>query len=137
MRPRLHNLIFVFMALGVVLGLLLGQVEDKSSEGFTTFLDVFDLGTIIRRLIKGSFADIFVGNWNSESGSDLNQLLFIDLFLVVGDVLSFARFAHAVSLDGFGKDDRRLPLMIRSGLESCINFFWVMSSASHPFEFLV
>ena len=35
---RLHNLIFLFMALGVVLGLLLAGVEDKESEAFQTTL---------------------------------------------------------------------------------------------------
>ncbi|MDA1195282.1 MAG: dicarboxylate/amino acid:cation symporter [Planctomycetota bacterium] len=42
MRPRLHSLIFVCMALGVIAGLLLGLVEDKSGEGFTTTIRWLD-----------------------------------------------------------------------------------------------
>ncbi len=41
MRPRLHNLIFVFMALGVVVGGLLARVEGNPAW-LGTVLDVFD-----------------------------------------------------------------------------------------------
>ncbi len=42
MRLRLHNLIYVFMALGVVVGLLLARVSDQGATWFTTTLTIFD-----------------------------------------------------------------------------------------------
>jgi len=42
MRLGLHNLIFVFMALGVVVGLLLAGVSDHAAPWFTTTLTAFD-----------------------------------------------------------------------------------------------
>ncbi len=42
MRFRLHNLIFVFMGLGVVVGLLLAGVEDKAADWYPTTLQALN-----------------------------------------------------------------------------------------------
>ncbi len=42
MRPRLHNLIFVFMALGVLVGLWLASVEDREATWFVVVMDGLD-----------------------------------------------------------------------------------------------
>ena len=44
------------------------------------------------------------------------QLFFVQLLLLVRDVLAFARFADAVTLDGAGQDDRRLARVLDGGL---------------------
>ncbi|MDF1700316.1 MAG: dicarboxylate/amino acid:cation symporter [Planctomycetota bacterium] len=64
MRPRLHSLIFVLMALGVVVGLLLAQVEDKSSDGFTTTIQWLDFfgKTVFIGLLKMIIAPLILAS---------------------------------------------------------------------------
>ena len=91
MRPRLHNLIFVFMALGVVVGLLLARVEDKGSDGFLLtiqWLDFFGktvfiglLKMIIAPLI---LASIVAGVTSIPSFQDAGRIGFRTLGYYVG-----------------------------------------------------
>ncbi len=91
MRLRLHNLIFVCMALGVLAGLALGLVEDKQSDGFTTtiqWLDFFGktvfiglLKMIIAPLI---LASIVAGVTSIPSFHDAGRIGFRTLGYYVG-----------------------------------------------------
>jgi solute carrier family 1 (high affinity glutamate transporter) protein 1/solute carrier family 1 (high affinity glutamate transporter) protein 3 len=62
MRFRLHNLIFVFMALGVVVGMLLAGVEDKAADWYGTALQWLDFfgKTIFIGLLKMIIAPLIL-----------------------------------------------------------------------------
>ena len=62
MRARLHLLIFVFMGLGVVVGLLLAGVEDQGAGWFTTVLQWLDFfgKTIFIGLLKMIIAPLIL-----------------------------------------------------------------------------
>ncbi|MDJ0521695.1 MAG: dicarboxylate/amino acid:cation symporter [Planctomycetota bacterium] len=62
MRPRLHNLIFVFMALGVVVGVLLADVDDKTAGWYATTLQWLDFfgKTIFIGLLKMIIAPLIL-----------------------------------------------------------------------------
>jgi len=62
MRFRLHNLIFVFMGLGIVLGLFLTGVEDKNVGWYTTTLQALDFvgKTVFIGLLKMIIAPLIL-----------------------------------------------------------------------------
>ena len=55
-----------------------------------------------------------VGNGNAKSRTEHFQFVFIQLFLLVGNVLAFTGFAESVALNGLGKNDGG-----RSGVLDC------------------
>ena len=54
-----------------------------------------------------------VGNRNAEARTKLRQLVLVQFFLLMGDVLAFACFTQAVALDGVRQDDGRGTLVCR------------------------
>ncbi len=91
MRPRLHNLIFVFMALGVVVGLLLSRFGDPTAGWYETsiqWLDFFGktvfvglLKMIIAPLI---LASIVAGVTSIPSFKDAGRIGFRTLGYYIG-----------------------------------------------------
>ena len=55
----------------------------------------------------------------------------------MGDVLAFARLAHAVTLDGFGENDGRLPGMLYSHGISGIHLLGIVAAAAERPNFVV
>ena len=56
------------------------------------------------------------------------QLVFVQLLLLVGDVLALAGFAQAVALDRARQDDRRLPLVLHGGLVGRVDLHRVVAA---------
>ena len=80
MRVRLHHWIFLAMALGVVVGLVLAGVEDKTSDGFTTVMNALN----------------FVG-----------KTLFIGaLKMIIAPLILFSIVAGVTSIPTFGEAGR-------------------------------
>ena len=44
-----------------------------------------------------------------EALGEISELLFVQFFLLVRDVLAFARLAQPIAFDGLGKNDGGLP----------------------------
>jgi hypothetical protein len=59
------------------------------------------------------------------------------LLLLVRDVLSFARLAHPVALDGLGKDYRRLALVVHRRVVCVVDLEQVVAAAVEQPDFLV
>ena len=61
-----------------------------------------------------------VGNRNAEARAEHLQLVFVQLFLLVSDVLAFTGFAQPVALNRLGEDDRRAPgVSTAAGYAAC------------------
>ena len=78
-----------------------------------------------------------VWNRNAEARAEDLQLIVIQLFLLVGDVLAFARFAESVALDGLGENDGGRSLVLHRRLVCGIDFDRVVTAEPHAGELLV
>ena len=65
------------------------------------------------------------------------QLVFVQLLLLVRDVLAFARFAEAVALDRAREDDRRLSLVLDGGLVGVVDLDRIVAAEPQLLELLV
>ena len=65
------------------------------------------------------------------------QVRFVELLLLVGDVLAFAGFAEAVALDRAGEDDGRLPLVLDRGLVGVVDLDRVVAAEPQPLQLVV
>ena len=108
------------------LGLAPGQ---ESAQRHATFQQVFRLGALGRRAVKRRIHDFLVADGNIESRPELAQLLFVQLFLLVGNIAAFARFAQAVTLHGLGQNHRRLVPVLGRGLVRGVNLARVVAAA--------
>jgi len=61
-------------------------------------------------------ADFVIAHRNPKARTKFPQLFLVQFFLLVGDVLSFAGLAQAVSLDGACQNHRRPVLELRRRL---------------------
>ena len=74
---------------------------------------------------------------NAEARAEHFQLVFVQLLLLVGDVLAFARFAQTVTLDGLGQNNRRRAGVINRGPESRMDLDGIVSAEPHASQLLV
>ena len=83
------------------------RVRHVSAELLAARLHVLDFGAVVGRAVERRLMQLVVGNRNSEARAEHLQLVFVQLFLLVGDVLAFASFAESVALDRLGQNDGR------------------------------
>ncbi len=74
---------------------------------------------------------------NSEARAEHAQLVVIQLFLLVGDVLAFAGFAQTVALDGLGQDDGGRALVLDRGFVSGMDLDGIVAAQAHAGQLLV
>ena len=65
------------------------------------------------------------------------QLVFVQLLLLVRDVLALTRLADAVALDGAGQDDRRLAGVLDGGLVGRVDLGRVVPAERELLQLLV
>ena len=73
----------------------------------------------------------FVWNWNAKARAEHPQLVFVELLLLVGDVLAFAGFAQPVTLNGFCQDDSRRALVFDRRSVGSMYFDRIVTAKSH------
>ncbi len=78
-----------------------------------------------------------VWNGNSETRTEHLQLIFIQLLLLVRNVLAFASFAQAVALDGFGQDDCGRAFVVDRGPVRGMNLDGIVPAQPHARQLLV
>ena len=78
-----------------------------------------------------------IGDGNSEARTEHLQLIVVQLFLLVGDVLAFAGLAQAVALDGFGQNDGGRALVLDGCLVSGMHFDGIVAAQPHARQLLV
>ena len=89
-----------------------GQI---AAQRFAALLQIVHFGASLRRAcMKAICVNRFLRKIQIEAVGEIEQLLFVQLLLLVGDVLAFAGFAQAVAFDGLGQDDGGLTLVLRA-----------------------
>src|SRR5262249_5922185 len=65
-----------------------------TAQLFTPFLHVSKLTAVVWRTVKGRLMKLIVRNWNTESRAEHPQLVFVQLLLLVSNILTFTRFSE-------------------------------------------
>ena len=73
-----------------------------SAQLLAARLHILDLRAVIRRTVKRRIVQFVVRDGNAEPRAEHLQLIVIQLFLLMGDVLTFTRLPEAVAFDGLG-----------------------------------
>ena len=71
-------------------------------------MQVLHLWRVIGRLVKRHIGQLAVGNRNVEAIAHIANVVFAQLFGLVGGVFAFTGLAHAIALDGFDQQHRGL-----------------------------
>ena len=67
----------------------------------------------------------------------ISQLVFIQLFLLMGDVLAFAGFAQSVALNRLGQNDGRRSLVLDRRFVSGVYFDGIVTAQPHARQLLI
>ncbi len=65
------------------------------------------------------------------------EFLFVQLFLLVGDILPFAGLTQAIPFDGFGQDDRWTALVLDCSFVCGIDFVRIVTAAPELLQLFV
>ena len=79
----------------------------------------------------------FIGDRNSEARAEYAQFVFIQLFLLVSDVLAFAGLAQPIAFDGLGQNDGGRALVLDRCLVGGVHFDGIVPAQPHPGKLLV
>ena len=88
-------------------------------------------------MIKRRLDYFFIRQWYPKPVSECDQRFVSHFLLLVGRILTFAGFAHAITLHRFRKNHSRLAL-VRNGSSVCgIYLVWIVStSIESPYVFI-
>ena len=105
---------------------LIGSARDlalrhRTVQRGAALLHVLHLGAVGRRAIERRLRHFVIRNRNAEARAERLDLLFVQLLLLVGDVLAFTGFADAVALDGAGEHEGRHALGLGGALEGVVD----------------
>ena len=106
--------------------------ERRAALAHIAGFDAVFCGTVERGV-----ADVGVGDRHAEACAEGAKLVFVQLLLLVGDVLALAGFAEAVALDGPGEDDGRRALVFDGGLEGVVHLHRIVAAEGHLLELVV
>ena len=104
----------------------LGQIATQRAA---TFLQIFELFTVGRRLIVRNIREIFVRYRDIEAIAHFPDLFNIQLLLLMRCVLAFTRIAHAKTFYGFCKNDRWLPCVAHRRIVGSMHLKWIVATA--------
>ena len=93
---------------------------------------VMDLFAVFRRAIERHFRARSSFRGMSKPRAKFPQLLLIQFFLLVRDVLAFARLSQPVALDRPRQNHRRRTLMFRRGFVRRIHFARIVPAQPQP-----
>src|SRR5580700_4918267 len=75
-----------------------------ATERLPARAEVLNFATVFRRKIERCFRKLLVADRNTKARAELAKLFFVEFFLLVRDVATFAAFAEAVALDRPGQN---------------------------------
>ena len=108
-------------------------LRNVSAELRAPRLQILDLRAVLgrpierpRRMHSSSFER------NLEARAEFAQLFFVELLLLVRDVLAFARFAQAVALDRSRQDDGRRALVLHGGFVRGVDLARIVAAEAQP-----
>jgi hypothetical protein len=91
----------------------------------------------LRRTIERRFGNFLVGNRDAEACAKRLHFFVIQLLLLMGDVLAFARLADAVPLDGACEDDRGDTLRFSGEFVGVVNLRGVVPAERELLQLFV
>ena len=89
------------------------------------------------RAIERHLDAILIGERNVEARAENTQLFFVELLLLVRDVLAFASFAEAVALDRARENDRWAALVLGGGFVRGVDFARIVAAETQAAELFV
>ena len=98
-------------------------------ERLHAFAQVRHFGAVFGGAVKRNLLDVGIADRNVEAIAERAHRFDFHLLGLMRDVARFAGFAHAVSLDRFCQDDRRLAAMFDAPLVRRVNLARVVSAA--------
>ena len=108
-----------------------------AAELLATLLEIFHFGAVVAGTVERRFGEILVGDGNAEARAEDLQLFFVQLFLLVGDVLAFAAFAETVAFDRLGENDGWRALVLDGFLVGSVDLDGIVSTEAQVFELFV
>src|SRR5690242_3038690 len=115
-------------------GCACGQI---SAERLAPLLQVFDLWAILARMNERKGVNALFWNIQIKAICEIKKLVFVQLFLLMRDVLAFACLAESVALHRLREDDRRLPLVLQRALVRVVHLERIMSPATKACDLIV
>ena len=110
---------------------------EVTAQCLAALFQVLDLGAVVGRANERNGLDDFLRQLQIKTLRNVEELFFIELFLLVGDVLPFTRFTKAVTFHGHGKDYRGLAFVLRRALERVVDLYRVVTTAPQTRDLLV
>ena len=77
------------------------------AQFLTPRLQVLHLGAVVGRLVKWRFGNFFIADRDIEAGAKSLQLLIVQLFLGMGNILALTRLAETIAFNGMSQDNSR------------------------------
>ena len=111
-----------------------GNVPAQRLAARAQILRVF---AVVGGFVERRLRDVFVGNGNPELVAERTQLVFVELLLLVRDVLALAALAQPVALDGPGQNHGRQSLVVDRGLVRRVHLLGVVATALQVAHLLV
>ena len=90
--------------------------------------EVRPVGAVRRRPVQLDVPHLLVAQRQPEAVAEGQQRLLGHLLLLVGDVLTLARLAHPVALDGLGEDHGRRALVFDGRFVRRVNLLRIVSA---------
>ena len=87
--------------------------------------------------IEGGSGRLLVGDGDIEPRAEGDQLVLVELLLLVGDVLAFARLSQAVALDRLCQDHRGRAAMVYRRLEGRVHLGRIVAAPVQLAQFVV
>src|SRR3989441_4068706 len=108
-----------------------------AAQRLATRAKVLNFLAILRRAVEGHLEAVLIAQRNAESRAEFQQLFFVQLLLLVRDVLAFARFAKSIALDGARENNGRRARVLDSDLVRGIDLLWIMATQAETLQRLI
>src|SRR5581483_5090299 len=95
--------------------------REISAQRLTALLEVLDFRTVLRRPNERDRMNRLFGQIQIETVRKIKKFFFVQLFLLVRDVLAFARFTEPVAFHGHRQNDGGLAFVLDRALVRVID----------------
>ena len=112
-------------------------LRQVTAQLFAAFLHIADFRTVISGTMERRVLQFFIGDGNPKARAEHAEFVFVQLFLLVGDVLALAGLAQPIALDGLGQDDGGRSLMFGGGLVGSVNLDGIVTAEPHTGKLFV
>ncbi len=113
------------------------RVRDEAAELLAPLVHVGDFGAVVVGAVERRLRNLVVADRDAEAGAEGLELVFVELLLLVGDVLAFARLADAVALDRARQDDGGLAGVLDGRLVRRVDLDGVVAAERQLLQLLV